>query len=76
MYNKRVYEYEPYIVEKLAYDVILGIDFAIDHQMKMTCGEAINIEFQGKKKDCLAVNAISKGHEEEIIRGIIDEFHK
>lgn len=56
-----MYEYEPYIVEKLAYDIILGIDFAKDCRMKMTCGEVTDIEFQEGRSDSITVNVMTKG---------------
>jgi len=54
------YAHEFYVVEKLAFDVVLGINFLTKYQMHMKCGDEIEIKFQKNLEPVPEINAIRR----------------
>jgi len=67
------YAHEFYVVEKLAFDVVLGIDFLTKYKMQMMCDETIEIKFRKTNEQSPTINAFTRDDAEVKLQKILDK---
>lgn len=76
-YRDKTYEHEFYIVEQMAYEMILGIEFLIKYGMKMQCCEELEITFdkdlEAIDQDKMQLCAMTMSEADEALEAIINE---
>lgn len=66
------YIHEFYVVEKLTYDVVLGIDFLRQYRMTMTCDDQISLVFCEAADTEAMINTISVEQAEERLERLVE----
>lgn len=72
-FNNRRFDHVFFVMEKMAYDMILGIDFLTRYKMNLKCGEKTRIEFEVQPMSPVTLNAINMKNAKEELNKIIQQ---
>lgn len=67
------YTHEFYVVKKLAFEVVLGIDFLTKYHMQMKCGEEIEVRFDKSCDKTLAISAFTRDDTDVKLQRILEK---